>query len=299
MVYEPDQHDDAVTPDNIVRSQFGSPRSGANGATGHRDTSSDVPETYRFDPHRPRRRRYADDDGTQAPQAQAATDGPGASNEPPTSGWTVARPTFGKGQKGSGGMPRRPSRAERRRAAEGDTAEQPATPGRAARRPACCATAGHRRHGQRARRHRAAVRHRPQVRPASDSVVSAQHPGQRHHRTNRSLPPPKSAPRNCRPSRRHRRARTCSRWRRRRRPSPTRRTRESWKRFATFPVSPAHGSPTRIENSRWTSPTTPTARSSSGRFRNCSTVDWACECNRSARRWGRSKPATRASVCHP
>ena len=128
MVYEPDQHDDAVTPDNIVRSQFGSPRSGANGATGHRDTSSDVPETYRFDPHRPRRRRYADDDGTQAPQAQAATDGPGASNEPPTSGWTVARPTFGKGQKGSSGMPRRPSRAERRRAAEGDTAEQPATP---------------------------------------------------------------------------------------------------------------------------------------------------------------------------
>lgn len=130
MVYEPDQHDDAVTPDNIVRSQFGSPRSGTNGATGQRDTSSDVPETYRFDPHRPRRRRYVAEESAGAapsptPPAKPAADGPADTTEPPTSGWTVARPTFGKDAAGPSAMPRRPSRAERRRAAEGDPAADP------------------------------------------------------------------------------------------------------------------------------------------------------------------------------
>lgn len=129
MVYEPGQHDDAVTPDNIVRSQFGSPRSGTNGATSHRDSSADVPETYRFDPHRPRRRRYADDDATDGDKTPptASDDATTESPEPPTSGWTVARPTFGRDATTTP-MSRRPSRAERRRAAENDASTPPATP---------------------------------------------------------------------------------------------------------------------------------------------------------------------------
>lgn len=124
MVYESNQHDDAATPDNIVRSQFGSPRSSANGSGGQRDNSADVPETYRFDPHRPRRRRYNNDehhepDTTEISEVTPQAELPEAA-EAPTSGWTVARPRFAD-------IPpndhRRLGRAERRRAAESQPGE--------------------------------------------------------------------------------------------------------------------------------------------------------------------------------
>ncbi|TQL75695.1 hypothetical protein FB566_1207 [Stackebrandtia endophytica] len=125
MVYESNQHDDAATPDNIVRSQFGSPRSSANGSGGQRDNSADVPETYRFDPHKPRRRRYANDEHHEPDTTELPGMTPQAEADPapeaPTSGWTVARPRFGDVPPNDG--LRRLGRAERRRAAEGPADE--------------------------------------------------------------------------------------------------------------------------------------------------------------------------------
>ncbi|WP_147140351.1 hypothetical protein [Stackebrandtia albiflava] len=81
-----------------------------------------MPETYRFDPSRPRRRRYAGEKPEETAETTETTD----SEDEGGPGWTVARPDHLLN--GSTGAttpePRRPSRAERRRQAENPSADE-------------------------------------------------------------------------------------------------------------------------------------------------------------------------------
>ncbi|CAM3493731.1 Putative FHA domain containing protein [Stackebrandtia soli] len=98
MVYEASRRGDGVQPDNIVRSQFGSPAPSSNGNRSGREAASsgDAGEQYRFDPTRPRRRRYAPTDDANVIDAESSEASPG--EEPETEGdktagqWTVDRP---------------------------------------------------------------------------------------------------------------------------------------------------------------------------------------------------------------
>lgn len=131
-MYEANQHDDDITADNIVRSQFGSPSTSGNGVKSSREPRNGSAEPYRFDPARPRRRRYAAGEANGELAGLAADE---ANTTPPaglspadvlagvTAPWTVKRPNHLKRGDTSGDeIPtRRPTRAERRRAASEET----------------------------------------------------------------------------------------------------------------------------------------------------------------------------------
>ena len=120
-MYEANQHDDDLTGENIVRSQFGSPPNSRNGSRSSTEPRNGSAEGYRFDPTRPRRRRYAaaDDETTQTPR----------DTDPETGSWTVKRPgRLGRDTArtdNDGG--RRPTRAERRRAESADSEDYATT----------------------------------------------------------------------------------------------------------------------------------------------------------------------------
>ncbi|MGH8792475.1 MAG: hypothetical protein ACRDXX_07510, partial [Stackebrandtia sp.] len=86
-MYQPSQHDDGVDPDHMVRSQFGAPHAGGNGS--HPGGEAQAPETWRYDPSGPRRRRYAVIDEPIAPGGPPPEEA--ADEPPPVPRWTVAR----------------------------------------------------------------------------------------------------------------------------------------------------------------------------------------------------------------
>lgn len=119
MVYEPNQSDDNVTPDNMVRSRFGTPRVGKNGSG-----PSKIPEQYRF-------AAEARGAGEELTIDGDFTTGTTTSPPPPRRHSSVnneiAQRQAGRHSEAVEANGKRISRAERRRAAEQSGGEEYAT----------------------------------------------------------------------------------------------------------------------------------------------------------------------------
>lgn len=111
MVHEPNEHSDGADQANVVRSQFGIPAGSGNNAVSRRRARHAAPDDDRGRSAKPRRRRYAD--------------GEDSSPNDDFPQWTVSRPSPHKRAAETAGTPkRRMTRAERRRAAAEEQAQQ-------------------------------------------------------------------------------------------------------------------------------------------------------------------------------